>query len=432
MNSKDRFLLKNCQIVSRESEGEKDIYVEKGIISCIGNGLKPGDDIDTYDMKGYYLLPGLCDIHVHLREPGREDKETILTGSMAAVKGGITDIACMPNTSPVNDNATITRYIYDKAKDAFCNIYPIGAITKGSKGKEISEMNDLSNAGVVAYSDDGVSVMDSNVLRKAMEYSKIFGKPIISHCEDMSLSLDGVINEGRISLKTNLKGIPSVAEDIIVYRDVALAEYLGIHLHIAHVSTEKSMNIISDAKSRGSKITSEVTPHHIALTEDELLSLNTSAKINPPLRHRNDVEKLKEGLKSGVIDVIASDHAPHTTAEKELNISTDVPSGTIGLETMVPVVLTELYHRGLMTLREIVNKMCYNPCRIIGIEPPAIEEGALARFTLIDTEAEQVIQKDFFLSKSRNSVFIGKKLKGRVLMTVVNGKICYFEDKIVY
>ncbi len=432
MNSKDRFLIKKCSIVSKEIEAVCDILVENGIIAKIDKDISIENDIDIYDMDGKYLMPGLCDIHVHLREPGREDKETVLTGSMAAVKGGITDLACMPNTTPVNDNSTITRYIYDKAREALCNIYPIGAVTKGSMGKEISEMYDLSKAGVVAFSDDGKSVMDSNVMRKAMDYSKIFNKPIISHCEDMNLSQDGVINEGRVSLKTNLKGIPSVAEDIIVYRDTALAEYLGVPLHVAHVSTERSMEIINGAKLRGAKITAEITPHHLALTEEELLSLNTNAKINPPLRPLNDVNKLKEGLKKGIIDVIASDHAPHTTAEKELNISSDVPNGTIGLETMILVVLTEIYHKGILSLREIVDKMCYNPCRIINIEPPAIKEGSLARFTLIDTEAESTINSDFFFSKSRNSVFLGRKLKGRVLMTVVNGKICYFSDQIVY
>lgn len=431
MNKKDRFLIKNCFIVSGETEGKKDLLVEEGIISNIGQDIKAEGNIDVYDMEGSHLLPGLCDIHVHLREPGREDKETIFTGSRAAVKGGITDIACMPNTIPVNDNATITRFIYDKSRDSLCNVYPIGAITKGSQGNEISEMFDLAKAGVVAFSDDGTSVMNSNVMRKAMEYSKIFRKPIISHCEDINLAKDGVINEGRISLKTNLKGIPLVAEDIIVYRDIALAEYIGVPLHIAHVSTERSMSIIADAKNRGVNVTAEVTPHHIALTEDELLTLNTSAKINPPLRMASDVERLKEGLKSNIIDAIASDHAPHTTAEKELNISADVPSGTIGLETMLPVVLTELYHTGILTLREIVDKLCYNPCRIIGISPPCIKAGHTAKFTVVNTKKKTLIEKDFFQSKSRNSVFIGRELYGEIILTVVNGSIRYINNQII-
>lgn len=431
MNNKDRFLIKNCLIVSKEIEDQSDILVEDGKISKIHKDIKPENDIDTYDMKGSYILPGLCDVHVHLREPGREDKETIVTGSMAAVKGGITDIACMPNTSPVNDNASTTRYIHDKSREAFCNIYPIGAITKGSKGKEISEMNDLNKAGVFAFSDDGNTVMDSNIMRKAMEYSRIFNKPIIAHCEDINLTRDGIINEGMVSLKTNLKGMPSIAEDIIVYRDTALAEYLDIPLHIAHVSTEKSMNIIAEAKKRGAKITCEATPHHIALTEEELFGLDTSAKINPPLRPLSDRRKIIEGLKNNIIDIIASDHAPHTLAEKELNISTDVPFGTIGLETMLPVVLTHLYHTGMLTMKQIIEKLCYNPCKLLGIDPPRIKAGETAKFTIIDADDVYKVEKDFFLSKSRNSVFIGKEFKGKVLMTVVNGQIRFYNDQIV-
>lgn len=431
MENKDSFLIKGTYIISEQTEGINDILVENGFIEKISKEINVEGNIPTYDMENTCLVPGLMDMHVHLREPGREDKETIVSGSSAAVKGGFTDIVCMPNTTPVNDNANTTRYIYDRAKEAHCCVYAVGAITKASKGKEISEMFDLCKEGVIAFSDDGACIMDSMVMRKAMEYSKIFNKPLITHSEDINLTRDGVINEGMVSLKTNLKGIPSISEDIMVYRDIALSEYLDVPLHIAHVSTARSLRIIEDAKARGVKVTCEVTPHHLSLTEDELLKLNTNTKINPPLRTLKDVDSLRQGLKNNIIDVIASDHAPHTLAEKELNLSADVPCGTIGLETSLLVVLKDLYHTGILKLSDIVQKMCYNPNKILGLDPPAIRVGSKAKFSVFNTEDNIFIDKGFFLSKSNNSAFIGKELKGKVLLTVVNGSVKYFNGKLV-
>ena len=425
------FLLRNGHLISREQEGTCDILVRNGIISDIGQNLACPEGVPSHDVSGLIVLPGLVDMHVHLREPGREDKETIQTGARGAVKGGITHVACMPNTQPVNDNASVTRYILDKAKNALCYVHPIGAITKNQAGESLAEMVDMFRAGAVAFSDDGYSVLDSQILRQAMEYNRITGTLLISHCEDPALSEGGLMHEGRVSLATGLKGIPPAAEDVIIQRDIQLAEYLDVPLHIAHLSTRTGLEIVARAKERGAKISAEVTPHHLALTEDELYSYNTNAKINPPLRTAEDTAALKQGVKNGTIDAIASDHAPHTRAEKEIHLCADVPSGTIGLETLFPVAVTECFQSGLLDMRGLLDRLCYRPARLLNISAPALKPGEEANLFACDPDKEQLITEDFFVSKSRNSVFLGKRLKGWVKLTVAKGRLCYLDGRII-
>jgi dihydroorotase len=382
--------------------------------------------------EGMYVIPGLIDMHVHLREPGFEYKETIKTGTAAAIRGGFTTVCCMPNTYPINDNASVTEFIIRKALEGLCTVLPIGAITKGQKGEELVEMGTMKDEGCIAFSDDGLPVMNSLIMRRALEYSKAFGLPIISHCEDLTLSEDGVMSEGLLSMTLGLKGIPAEAEQIMVFRDILLAELTRGKLHIAHVSTEGSVRLIRDAKRRGVNVTAETCPHYFSLTEDAVKNYDTNAKVNPPLRTKRDIDAIKEGLKDGTIDVIATDHAPHHRDEKlkEFDLA---PSGISGLETALGLSL-KLVDEGVLTVSQLIERMSLNPARILGLFTPhfsslitgpkgTLARGADADVTIIDTKKEVTVEASKFVSKGKNTPFDGWVLKGVSVITISKGRI---------
>jgi len=366
-------------------------------------------------------------MHTHLREPGREDVETILSGSIAAVHGGFTSICCMPNTTPTIDDASTLDFVLEKARHAHCNVYPVAAITKGRKGETLSEMAELKSLGAVGFSDDGKSVKDSLLMRRAMEYSLMLAVPILSHCEDESLSAGGSMNEGYTSTVSGLPGIPKESEEIMVARDLLLAELTGARLHICHVSTKRSVELIREAKRRGVKVTCEVTPHHFTLTEELVKSFDTNTKVNPPLRKKEDIKAIAKGLKDGTIDVIASDHAPHLSTEKELEYEM-APFGMIGLQTTLPLVMKQLVERKILTLSEAVAKLTTNPAKILNLRKGQIKVGADADLTIIDPRKEWQFKSEDIQSLSKNSPFIGWEFKGKVTLTIVDGRI-EFEDK---
>jgi dihydroorotase len=407
-----------------------DILVDQGKIVEVGRGReeKKDDEImQIIDARGKIVVPGFIDMHVHLREPGHEYKETIKTGCQAAASGGFTSIACMPNTNPVNDNQSVTEYILDKAKREGCvNVLPIGAITKGLQGELLAEMGELRSAGVVAVSDDGKSVRNSELMRRGMEYAKNFNLLIICHCEDSDLVADGVMNEGFTSTRLGLKRIPNAAEEVIVARDILLAELTGCRVHIAHVSTKGAVRIIREAKSRGVKVTAETAPHYFSLNEEALESFDTNLKVNPPLRSVRDVEAIKEGLKDGTIDVIATDHAPHSSLEKDVEFDY-ASSGMVGLETALPLAL-QLVKEKVLSLPEVLSKFTVNPARILGISKGSINPGADADITIIDESLKKKVDVSQFRSKSRNSPFHGWELEGEAIYTLVKGEVV--KDKL--
>lgn len=402
-----------------------DLQIEKGLVTRIGKGLS-GERILW--AKGLWILPGLIDMHVHLREPGYEYKETIETGSLAAAAGGFTAIACMPNTDPVNDNGSVTNFILTEAKkSAAVRVLPVGAVSRGQKGQRLAEIGEMAECGVVALSDDGRPVTSSELMRRGMEYARTFGLPVISHSEDFDLSGSGVMHEGEISMRLGLPGIPSVSEEIAVERDIRLAEYTGAVLHIAHVSTRSSVELIRRAKKRGVRVTAEVTPHHLTLTHEALLEYDTNLKVNPPLRSKEDRRALIKGLSDGILDVIATDHAPHNIAEKEVEFE-KAAFGLIGLETALPLVL-RLMHEGALTPSQVVERMAAGPARILGIPGGSLHEGAPADVTVVDPERVFSVNADRFRSKSRNTPFDGWELKGKAVCTLVRGKVTYEDRK---
>jgi len=402
----------------------RDILLENGVIVEMGRGIKrPGAEV--VDASGKLVAPGFLDMHVHLREPGFEAKETVDTGCRAAVRGGFTALACMPNTNPVADNVPVIRYILEKARESgLARVYPVGAITKGSMGKEISEMADMKDAGAVALSDDGRPVAGPGVMRRAMQYATMLGLPVISHCEDLDLAAGGVMNEGYTSTRLGLGGIPGASEEVMVARDIILAELTGCRLHIAHVSTAGSVRLIREAKARGVKITAEVTPHHFTLTDRAVEGYDTSTKVNPPLRGEGDVAALREGIADGAIDVIATDHAPHTAEEKDAEYDR-APFGMVGLETAVGLVWTELVAKGVLSPARAVAMMSINPAGILGVECGPLAPGRAADITIIDPELEEKVDPDSFYSKGRNTPFSGRLLKGLPVMTIVGGRIVF-------
>jgi len=386
-------------------------------------GIKGGvsSELRTIAAEGMFVIPGLIDMHVHLREPGYEYKETIKTGTAAAIKGGFTTVCCMPNTYPINDNASVTEFIIRKAAlEGLCTVLPIGAITKGQKGEELVEMGTMKDQGCVAFSDDGLPVMNSLIMRRALEYSKAFGVPIISHCEDLTLSEDGVMSEGLLSITLGLKGVPAEAEQIMVFRDILLAELTRGRLHIAHVSTAGSVKLIRDVKKRGANVTAETCPHYFSLTEDSVKGYDTNAKVNPPLRTKKDIEAIKEGLKDGTIDVIATDHAPHNRDEK-LREFDFAPSGISGLETALSLSM-KLVDEGVLTMSQLVEKMSLNPARILGLNG-TLKSGADADITILDTKKEVRVEAEKFASKGKNTPFDGWMLKGFPFITISKGRI---------
>ena len=417
-------LIKNGQVIdpANKIDGKLDILVADGKIAKLGKpGTIPANSAQTVDASGKLVVPGLIDMHVHLREPGFEYKETIATGTAAAKAGGFTSVCCMPNTNPVNDSRSVTEFILAQARNAWARVFPIGAITKGSKGEELTEMAELHAAGCFAVSDDGKPVLNSAIMRRAMEYSKIFDLLVISHCEDSSLSDKGVMNEGVVSTELGLRGIPRAAEDVMTGRDISLAELTGCRLHIAHVSTVGSVRLIRDAKSRGVKVTAETCPHYFSLTEEAVRGYNTMAKMNPPLRTADDVAAIKQGLKDGVIDVIATDHAPHAMDEKSGEF--DYASfGVVGLETAVGLSF-KLVLEGTLTLNDAVSRMSSNPAKILNLSKGTLSAGADADITIIDPNIEWTVDSAQFKSKSKNTPFNGWKLKGRAVQTIVGGRI---------
>jgi dihydroorotase len=402
----------------------KDVLIADGVVSELGSDLTAPEGVETIDAEGLIVTPGLIDMHVHLRDPGLEYKEDIASGSRAAAAGGFTSVACMPNTSPVNDNKAVTSYIINKAhNEALINVFPIGAITKGSKGESLAEMGDLKEAGCVAVSDDGRPVCSSELMRRALEYAKGIGITVISHSEDLSLVGEGVMNEGFASTELGLKGIPWAAEDIAVAREVYLAEFAGAPVHIAHISTVGSARIIRDAKARGVKVTCETAPHYFTLTDEAVRGYNTNAKMNPPLRTAADVAAMKEALTDGTIDAIATDHAPHHSDEKDVEFNVAL-NGIVGLETSLPLSL-KLVEEGVLDLKALVSLMSCNPAKILGIDRGCLKVGAVADVTVIDPNKRWQVTAEKLESKSKNSPFLGWEMKGAAAYTIVKGQVVH-------
>ncbi|MCM8777562.1 MAG: dihydroorotase [Candidatus Omnitrophica bacterium] len=406
---------------STKKEGVFDILIERDKVSRIAKRIET-KDIDVIDAKGMLVFPGLIDIHCHLREPGREEEETIYTGSLSAVSGGFTTICCMSNTSPPLDNKVAIRFVIDRARDALCEVLPIGAITINREGKELAPFGEMVEEGAVAFSDDGDCVMDSLVMRRALEYTKLYKKPLFSHSEDKNLSRTGVMNEGGISTKMGLSGIPYQAETIMVYRDISLARMTGGMLHLAHLSVSESVDMVRDAKRYIDNLTSEVAIHHLVLTEEDVKGYNTNAKVSPPLRTKKDITALIKGLKDGTIDCIVTDHAPHTEEEKGAGFES-APFGMIGFETAISLSM-ELKQKGL-SLMNIISLFTTGPARVLGIDRGCIAEGKCADIVVFDPEREWIYRKEEIRSRSKNSPFIGRKMKGRVLKTICKGKVVF-------
>ncbi|MDD5618658.1 MAG: dihydroorotase [Candidatus Omnitrophica bacterium] len=402
----------------------KDILIEKSLISKLGK--IQNSENKAIDATGKIILPGLIDMHTHLRVPGREDEETILSGSQAAVKGGFTTIMCMPNTNPVIDSASVVDLIKKECEKAgLLDIFPVGAITKDQAGKEFSELAELKEAGCLAISEDGMSVENSHLMRRAMEYAKMVGLLAISHCEDKSLSASGLMHEDIVATKLGLKGIPDICETIMVARDIELARFTKSKLHFAHISAARSLELIRRAKKDGVNITAETCPHYIALNDEAVKTFNTNTKINPPLRAEADRQAIIQAIKDGIIDLIFTDHAPHNKAEKELEYNL-APFGTIGLETALAVVITELVENKIIDWLRLAELMSLNPAKRLGLKDKGfIKEGIEANLVIVDPGKEWIVKEEDIVSKSKNSVFMGMKLKGSVEYTIFKGRVVF-------
>lgn len=417
-------LIKGGRVIdpSQNIDDTLDVLVENGLIKQVGRGVQAPAGVKTIDASGKYVVPGLIDMHVHLRDPGLEYKEDIISGTRAAVSGGFTSVCCMPNTKPVIDNKAVASYIINKAKsEGFCNVFPVGSITYGLSGDRMSEMGELKESGCVAVSDDGRPVTNSELMRRSLQYAAGIGIMVISHAEELELVGEGVMNEGFTSTELGLKGIPRVAEDIATARDIMLAEYTGAPLHIAHVSTRGSVRIIREAKLRGVRVTCETAPHYFTLTDDAVRGYNTNAKMNPPLREAEDVAAIKQGLQDGTIDCIATDHAPHHIDEKDVEFNVAM-NGIIGLETSLPLSL-KLVEEGLLTLNQLVEKMSCKPSNILDLNRGTLKVDAIADITVIDPALEWTVEADRLASKSKNSPWLGRKMKGASAATIVAGSL---------
>lgn len=427
-----KLLIKNGHVIDAKSNLNEvcDVLIEDGKIASVGQNLEAAD-AEVIDAANKYVLPGLIDAHCHLRDPGFEYKEDIATGTRSAAMGGFTSIACMANTNPVADNQAVISYIKNKAaQEGAVNVFPIGAITKGLKGEELAEIGDLKASGAVAISDDGKSVKNSSLMKKAMQYASMFNMTVISHSEDPDLSEEGLMNEGYQSTILGLKGIPSAAEEVIVARDLILAEYTKTPVHIAHVSTALSVDLIRNAKRRGAKVTAETCPHYFTLTEEACDGFNTLAKVNPPLRTQKDVAAVIEGLKDGTIDIIATDHAPHHADEKNVEFAI-ASNGFVGFETALSLTMTYLVKPGYLTLQQVVEKMCVNPANMLHLEKGSLEIGRDADIIVLDANEEYVVDINKFKSKSKNSPYNGYRLTGTVINTIVGGKIIVKEKQLI-
>lgn len=424
-------LIKNGYIVdpATKKEGKYDLLIQDDKILQIAYDIEPEEDMSVIDASGAYILPGFIDLHVHLREPGFEYKETILTGAKAAARGGFTSICPMPNTKPVIDSPEMIQWIVQKAKeDAIVHVLPIGAITKGQEGVEVTDMVNMAKAGMVAVSEDGKSVADPVVCLEGMKRAKEAGVPVFAHCEDRALAGNGVMNEGTKALELGLEGISNVVEDIIVARDILLAKKTGAQLHLCHCSTINSIDLLLLAKKIGVNITAEVCPHHFTLADCDILKDHGNYKMNPPLRSHDDVQTLKVSLMDDSVDVIATDHAPHSMEEKNTSIK-NAPFGIVGLETAFALAVTELMEQGYLTKMQLAEKMSYNPAKILGIDKGSLEVGKIADLVMVDFDASYKIDSRNFVSKGKNTPFHGKSVKGRVLKTWVSGKLVYNFDK---
>lgn len=410
---------------SRNVDEHADLIIRDGIIA--GTGLNHGipDDADTIDCTGLIVSPGFIDVHCHLREPGREDVETIESGARAAAAGGFTAVCAMPNTDPVTDNQAAVGFIVRQAQRAgAARVHVIGAISVGQRGERLAEFGEMVAAGAVAMSDDGRPVVSAQLMRTALEYARTFGIPVIDHCEELTLAKGGSMNEGIVSARLGLKGIPSEAEEIMVIRDILLARRTGGHVHLAHMSTHGSVELIRWGKERGINVTAEVCPHHISLTEERVLSYDTNAKMNPPLRTAKDVEALCDAVKDGTIDMIATDHAPHHYDEKEREFA-DAPNGIVGLETALAVCVTNLVEAGHIDFRVLVDKMSCAPARLFGLPGGSLANGAVADVTVFDPVAAWRVEPSEFVTKGRNTPYAGMRLSGRAVCTIVDGVAVY-------
>ena len=410
---------------SRNIDSDGDLVIRDGKIESVGERVGSVEDAEVIDCKGAIVSPGFIDVHCHLREPGREDVETIASGARAAAAGGFTAVCAMPNTDPVTDNQAAVGFIIRQSQRAnAARVHVIGAISVGQKGETLAEFGEMVAAGAVAVSDDGKPVVSAQLMRTALEYARTFSIPVIDHCEEPTLAHGGSMNEGMVSARLGLKGIPSEAEEIMVIRDILLARRTGGHVHLAHMSTHGSVELIRWGKERGINVTAEVCPHHISLTEDRVMSYDTNAKMNPPLRTAKDVEALREAVKDGTIDLIATDHAPHHYDEKEREFA-DAPNGIVGLETALAVSVTNLVETGHIDFRTLVDKMSCNPARIFSLPGGTLAKGAQADVTVFDPKMQWLVEPAAFLTKGRNTPYAGLTLTGRAVCTVVGGRVAY-------
>lgn len=403
-----------------------DMLIVDGRIEKIGKNISADKSFQTIDLANKVIAPGFIDMHVHLREPGFEHKETIETGCASAAAGGFTAVCCMPNTNPAIDDESVARYVREKGKtvcEGIVDVYPIAAATKGRKGEELAPMAELAQAGAVGFTDDGSPITSAEIMRRALEYSSMYSIPVIQHAEESSMTHNGSMNEGYTSTRLGMPGIPPVAEELMIARDILLLRYTPkARYHVAHISTVGALEYVRNAKKEKLNVTSEVTPHHFTLTDEAVMSFDTNTKMNPPLRTREDVEAMKEGLRDGTIDVIATDHAPHTIDEKEVEY-TQAPFGIVGLETAVGLSITELVEKKILSLSQLIEKLSTNPRRILSLPVIKIQEGEIANLTLLDPSVTWTVDIQLFKSKSKNSPFGGYKLKGKAIGIINNGKV---------
>lgn len=418
-----KIMLKNGRVLdpALNLDGQADVLIENGIIKRVGKAEDKKFDGEVLDCKGKIISPGWLDMHVHLREPGFEGKETIATGSLAAANGGFTAVCCMPNTSPAIDSQEIIQYIKDRSEGFLVDVFPVAAITKKREGKELSEILELVEQGAVAISDDGSPVMNAEIMRRALEYSKMVDVPVIGHEEDVHMTEGGDINEGFVSTCLGLHGMPPVAEEIMISRDIMLADYTGGRFHVAHISTAHSVELVRQAKKRGILVTAEVTPHHFVLTDEAVRGYDTNTKMSPPLRTEEDRKALCEGLKNGTIDVIATDHAPHSFEEKEAEYIY-APFGIIGLETALALSVSHLVNKKIISMNTMIEKFALNPYKILNLTPPQIKPGVKANLTMFDPAAKWKVDPTKFLSKSTNTPFSGWELNGKPFGVIHNNQ----------